>query len=217
MNGIVHKSFDHGWFYHYYLHTNKAKSLCEKYPSLLSFLHGIFENCPRENFLKGPRGSKTRIDIAIPTTRISHHEVCSLAKEGLSSSRFKTAHLNVQMGMLQHDSKTIGIEVPLWLDENEIPKIHDLLGNSGPLSGHIDALRIEDGLIWIWDYKPRANKEKYATLQTWLYAIMLSHRTGVPLAQFRCGYFDEQEAFLFSPPPLESVALAPLVEMTSKS
>ena len=53
--------------------------------------------------------------------------------------------------------------------------------------------------MWVWDYKPNAQKEKYAKCQTLFYAIMLSKRTGIPLERFRCGYFDEKTAFVFKP------------------
>ncbi|MBU4503046.1 MAG: PD-(D/E)XK nuclease family protein [Nanoarchaeota archaeon] len=67
------------------------------------------------------------------------------------------------------------------------------------MTGHIDILRIEDEKIWVWDYKPNAHKEKYASTQTYFYALMLSKRTGIPLDDFRCGYFDQNHAFAFKP------------------
>jgi hypothetical protein len=60
-------------------------------------------------------------------------------------------------------------------------------------------LRIEDGNIWVWDYKPNAAKERYAATQVQFYSMMLSKRTGIPLEKFRCGYFDEDIAFAFRP------------------
>ncbi len=42
-----------------------------------------------------------------------------------------------------------------------------------------------------------AAKEKWAHIQTWLYAVILSIRTGIALDQIMCGWFDEDDAFVF--------------------
>src|SRR3989344_4324282 len=42
----------------------------------------------------------------------------------------------------------------------------------------------KDNKIWIWDYKPNAQKEIYAGTQVFFYALMLSQRTGIPLDSF---------------------------------
>jgi len=131
--------------------------------------------------------------------KIKGHEVSELARIGLESNRFKTAHSNVQMFMLQNDNKTISIEVPIWLMDNEMPRFHEIFNSNDPLTGHIDALRIEDDKVWIWDYKPNAEKERFASIQTNFYALMLSKRTGIDLKNFRCGYFDDKNAFVFNP------------------
>ena len=173
--------------------------LCEAYPSLEQYLQRLPQDCPNEPFQRGPRGSKIKQPLATSLTAMHGHEVCQFARAGMENSKYKSAHFNVQMWMLLHDSKTICIEVPLWLDSGEHPALEQFLGTCGPLSGHIDLLRVENGKIWIWDYKPNAAKEKYASMQTFLYAIMLSERTKIPLEEFRCGYFDEQHAFAFIP------------------
>ena len=82
---------------------------------------------------------------------------------------------------------------------SELPNYKRIFNSDEPLTGHIDVLQIEDDKIWVWDYKPNAQLEKYATTQTFFYALMLSKRTGIPLDNFRCGYFDENVAYLFKP------------------
>ena len=67
------------------------------------------------------------------------------------------------------------------------------------MTGHIDILRVDDDKVWIWDYKPNAHKEKFASTQVFFYALMLSKRTSIPLENFRCGYFDSSYAYLFKP------------------
>lgn len=41
------------------------------------------------------------------------------------------------------------------------------------------------------DFKPEAAKEKYASVQLYLYALGLSFRTKIPLSSFRCAWFDD--------------------------
>ena len=101
--------------------------------------------------------------------------------------------------MLQNDATTIGVEVPIWIMPYELEVFKALFGCEEPLTGHIDVLRVENGKVWVWDYKPKATKEKYAHCQVLFYCLMLSKRTGIPLEKFRAGYFDEETAFMFEP------------------
>ena len=66
------------------------------------------------------------------------------------------------------------------------------------ITGHIDFLRIRNGAIHILDYKPDATTGKPFAALT-LYALALSHLTGIPLFDFKCAWFDErQDAASFS-------------------
>ncbi|HEY9702004.1 MAG TPA: PD-(D/E)XK nuclease family protein [Allocoleopsis sp.] len=201
---IIHKSLRHGWWYHYRIHDPKTRTLCGKdlFP-IAKYLFHVKDNCPDDYFSIGPRSSSLKMKFDVELVEAPEHEVCTLARHGLEEDKFNTAHSNVQMFMLQNDYKTISIEVPIWLLNTEIPHYNDFFNSSDPLTGHIDALRIEDGKVWIWDYKPNAHREKYATTQTNFYAIMLSQRTGIPINKFRCGYFDSDHAYIFKPIPGE--------------
>ncbi|HYD04011.1 MAG TPA: PD-(D/E)XK nuclease family protein [Alphaproteobacteria bacterium] len=210
---IIHKSLKHGWWYHYRIHDPKTKELCSKeLDSMIKYLFDVKDNCPDNYFATGPRSSSLRMKFEVELIKVPGHEVCSLAKYGLEEDKYTTAHTNVQMFMLQNDAMTISVEVPIWLLATELPDYKDFFNSEEALTGHIDALRIENGLVWIWDYKPNAHREKYATTQTNFYAIMLSKRTGIPIDKFRCGYFDSENAFVFKPIPgeqLKSKMLAP--------
>lgn len=196
---IRHKSLGHGWWYHYRLHEeNAARSCADGLAPLNAYLRGLFEECPDEKFLAGPRCSRLRFDFDVEIHRVQHHPVSAFAK---LAGDVRSGHTEVELAFLAHDSKTVASEVPLWLDPHE----HELvlrLGEPGSLTGHIDILRVEEGVVWVWDYKPGAAKEKYAAAQTWAYALMLSRRTGLPLERFRCGWFDERDAFIFQPEKL---------------
>ena len=202
---IIHKSFKHGWFYHYRVHLPKTETLCNhSFSTLKNYLVDVHANCPDDYFQKGPRGSALKFNVDLDIKHVKGHEVSELARLGLEDPKFKTAHSNVQMFMLQNDNNTISIEVPIWMFDTELSSYHQIFESTDPLTGHIDALRIEDGKVWIWDYKPNARKEKYASTQTNFYALMLSKRAGIPLDNFRCGYFDDEDAYVFKPTTVKS-------------
>jgi hypothetical protein len=194
---IRYTKLDHPWPYHYYLRQNHQGF--QQFSSLKNFLESMRTKCPHEKFLEGPRSSALKISSGANLFEIPQHEVCSLAQQGNDWGMQGTAHGNVQLWMIKNDPKTVGVEIPLWFDEEEITHFGLTLDKEGALSGHIDILRIEDNKIWVWDYKPKAAKEKYADTQVLLYTLMLSHRTGIPLNNFMCGYFDEKTSFVFKP------------------
>lgn len=199
---IQHKSFKHGWYYFYRVHNQKVDRLTPPFPQLKVYLQGLFSSCPQEYFETEPRSSQLRFGLSnLHLIPILHHEVSQLARIGLqvNASRFQTNHSKVQLLLLEEDPYTLAIEVPLWLMPSELDGYAQLFRTTTPLTGHIDLLRIEDGKIWVWDYKPNARYEKYAATQVYFYAYMLSQRTGIPLENFRCGYFDTSDAFAFNP------------------
>lgn len=196
---IKHTSFKHGWFYHYRIHKKKTEDLCKDFQPLSSYLYEMFDKCPNEYFNSGPRSSALRLDIDAKLENEVNHKVCLLAKEGLILNEYKTAHSNVQLFMLNFDKNTLGVEVPIWLMPEELEGFQSFFKENFPLTGHIDVLQINNEKIWVWDYKPKAHLEKYATTQTYFYALMLSKRTNIPLEHFMCGYFDEKQAYIFEP------------------
>lgn len=201
---ITGKVLNHpGGFYEYKIHNPKLSNLCNsKFDSLTTYLKNVINNCPNEYFYSGPRSSALKFQIpSLNLMRVNTYEVAELAKYGLqiNKERFMEAHPQVQNFMLENDTKTIAIEVPIWLKHNELSLYNEVFNTKETLTGHIDILRVEEDKIWIWDYKPNAIKEKYASTQTYFYALMLSKRTGIPLDNFRCGYFDSKDTFVFRP------------------
>lgn len=200
---IKQVSFEHGWFYHYRIHSPKAESLKGNgFSGLHDYLHEVFDNCPNDYFKTGPRGSHLKFKIPkLEIKEVTGHEVCGLTQQGLmvNNARFNSNHSKVQVFMLEYDDKTLAVEVPIWLNPDEIDNFKEIFKEDAPLTGHIDVLRIEDDKIWIWDYKPNAHRETYAATQVYFYALMLSKRTGIDLDKFRCGYFDDNFAYVFKP------------------
>lgn len=196
------KSFDHkGGYYFYRVHNTKVNQLCNGFTNLKNYLYDVFDNCPDKYFFSGPRSSALKFKLDSDLVEVRGHQVSGLTALGLENNkdRYKTAHSKVQVFMLENDKNTIACEVPIWLKSSELKNYEKYFNSTEPLTGHIDVLRVEDGNIWVWDYKPKAIKEKFATTQVFFYSLMLSKRTGIPLDKFRAGYFDEYHAFMFKP------------------
>ena len=195
--------FNHrGGKYAYRLNTEKIKKLCQgQFASLKTYLDFLIDNCPNHFFNDGPRSSCLRFKLVDNILGIAGHEISLLAYYGLevNKDRYPDKHSQVQIFMLENDNNTLAMEVPIWLHPSELASYKNLFKSEEILTGHIDLLRIEDDKVWIWDYKPHAQKEKYAPTQIFFYAYMLSKRTGIPLDKFFCGYFDQTYAFLFKP------------------
>lgn len=196
---IKHISLDHDWYYRFRIHTLKSKMLCNKFQLLTDYLENVFTNCPNEYFKNNKnRGSKLNFNLNLSVHNLKTHEVCELTKHALKIDTEKTGHTKVELHMLEKDNKTIASEVPVWAMPGELEEFKNI-DIKTILTGHIDLLRIEDGKIWVWDYKPNSSNEKYAATQVYIYALMLSKRTGIPIEKFRCGYFDSENAFVFIP------------------
>ncbi len=190
-----------GGFYPYSVHSKRLQTLDNGFTPLRDYLLSMFHACPDTYFQSGPRSSTLKTTFPFDIIEIQGHEVSGLAGLGLEENkeRYTSNHMKVQTFMLEHDHNTLAMEVPLWLQHHELDHYVDVFRTIEPLTGHIDILRLENNKIWIWDYKPKAKKEKYASTQVYMYALMLSQRTGIPLEQIRCGWFDDTIAYLFKP------------------
>jgi ATP-dependent exoDNAse (exonuclease V) beta subunit len=109
--------------------------------------------------------------------------------------------------MLAADSVTVAVEVPIWLRERDIGAIERQWeitlappNESGEriLTGHIDFVQVRNGAIHILDYKPDATTNK-PFAQLTIYALALSHLTGIPLFDFKCAWFNEEQYCEFFP------------------
>lgn len=196
-------SLDHaGGFYFYRLHDLKIDKLCKNFPSLKNYFDEMFKNCPNSYFNSGPRSSALTFKLKNSNLiQIQGHEISALVKVALKENkeRFSNGHSKVQVFLLENDDKTIANEIPIWMKENELADFKKLFKTTEPLTGHIDLLRIDNKKIWIWDYKPYAQQERFAATQVYFYALMLAKRTELDLKNFRCGYFDQNYAFMFKP------------------
>ncbi len=197
---IKNYALKHGWYYYYRLHEHRCEEVNGPFKTLKEFLLNVGLNCPNSYFSQGPRSSALTFKIKdIKIHQLQGHEVNTLAKQALETANSRNAHTAIEIFMLKNDEKTLAVEVPLWLENNELADYNELFNSELPLTGHIDILRMEDNKIWVWDYKPNASKEIHAPTQIFFYAYMLSKRTSIPIENFRCGYFDSTYAFIFNP------------------
>ena len=196
---IVCYSFAHG-VGHYYRYRLAKNKLTRIDADLTAFLLKLSVVCPNDRFMTGPRASGFERPVTVEMEHQSEHACITFARRALEHRRFKSAHEDVEKFMVENDYGCIASEIPIWLEAEEMRAIGlEWTDTSGWLTGHIDILRCEeDGAIWIWDYKPEARLETTAHIQVYLYAVMLSKRTGIPLATFRCGYFDANDAYFFT-------------------
>jgi len=192
---IKHFSFHHGQYYHYRYHLANLNALNGDFSTLKNYLENIHKSCPNEYFKSGPRSSQLKFSLNIEKVEVSGHELSQMTKKAIELNG--KSHTNVQVFLLNNDKKTLAVEIPIWLENNEMKEFN--FKEKKHLTGHIDIIRKENNNIWVWDYKPNAEKQKYASTQLYFYAAMLSKRTNIPLKEFRCGYFDENIAYMFKP------------------
>lgn len=184
-----------GGYYRFRLARFKLKSV---HSCLQNYLLTLPMTCPYNYFLSGPRASSFILKMDIDIKHLCSHDLLRLSGEALKDRKLKSAHEDVEKYLLERDPKSIAGEVPVWLEPPETKKILNYLFD-GTLTGHIDLLRNEEnGIIGIWDYKPHAKYERRAHIQVYLYSLMLSQRTGIPLDNFLCGYFDSEDAYYFN-------------------
>lgn len=189
-----------GGRYYYKVNDLRANKLCGDFFKLKEYLNNLFKTCPDDYFNSGPRSSCLRFKLPnLKLITVKGHRISQLTRLALKNDYYGDEHLNVQAFMLEHDNETIAAEVPIWLKADELNNFKNLFKTNKVLTGHIDILSLSDDKIWIWDYKPKAHKEKFAATQVYFYALMLSKRTNIDLENFRCGYFDKNYAFLFKP------------------
>lgn len=189
--------FAHEPFYRYRLCTPKITGLPG---ALRTYLGLLFADCPNHLYqAEGFRASQQTFAVKTSLRHTQTHALIDLAAASRAYANFTSRHENLQLYFLEHDPGSFACEIPVWTEPVEIQDYVEIFGTDAPLTGHIDLLRYADRRIEVWDYKPNAAKEVTAVTQVFLYALMLSIRTGLSLRRFLCGYFDERDLYCFNP------------------
>ncbi len=140
----------------------------------------------------------------LPKTNLAN-KLASLALNLAKTN--KDRHQAVQNFMLINDSTTIAVEVPVYLEKEDVRyyvkvlksnSAKELLNLCTPITGHIDLLQLRNNLIYILDYKPEADKAK-PIQQLTAYALALASRTRLNLKTMKCAWFDQNNYYEFFP------------------
>ena len=192
-----------------------TRSSTTSFAALADFLESVPAACPHDLFRRdeGARGSQLNpsfIDTATGPIVVERPntatETASLVLPAVGTNYER--HPKLQKFMLANNSVTVAIEVPIWLTESDIAAIERRWGvtlvpptGTGPrvVTGHIDFLQIRNGAIHILDYKPDARTNK-PFAQLTIYALALSHMTGIPLFDFKCAWFNRAPVLRVLPP-----------------
>ncbi len=198
---VVTHSFDHGGghFYRYRVSPAKLATCGASLAGIAEYLAGLFTDCPNHFFKEGPRISAQKwACLPSPLSEVDP-ELSIHARAALGNRKYKSAHDEVEVALVEKDAFTLATEVPVWLEPAELGVYASAFVPLGCLTGHIDIVRVKPDLVEVWDYKPDTQLAETVGPQTALYAIALSIRTGVPISHFRCGYFDSARSYCFSP------------------
>ena len=186
-----------------------------RFAPLADFLERVPTDCPHDLF-KREGDPKARASQAAPTFADTARAIVNLRENAATQTAAliipavgnnKLRHETLQRFMLANDSVTVAVEIPIWLREQDIAAIESrwgialapkLSGQERAVTGHIDFLQIRNGAIHILDYKPDATTNK-PFAQLTIYALALSQLTGIPLFDFKCAWFNEEQYCEFFP------------------
>ncbi|MDG6224054.1 MAG: hypothetical protein QCI82_00910 [Candidatus Thermoplasmatota archaeon] len=172
-----------GMSYRFSLNMYKVGSLKEE-----GLKRYLLEYQDRDLFEEGNRCSDPSIEVQASVRR-TRNLACSVAQFCFSAARTgPERHPIVENFMLINDLATLATEVPVYFFDKRI----------GTVTGHIDILQVRNGKVHIMDLKPGAASE-HPEGQLLLYSQGLSFRTGVPLSDMVCSWFDDKDCFSFDP------------------
>jgi hypothetical protein len=186
-----------------------------RFAALADFLERIPTDCPHELFTR-EGDTKGRASQAQPTFADTSRAIVNVRENAATHTAAliipavgnnKLRHETLQRFMLANDSVTVAVEIPIWLREQDIAAIEarwgialapQVPGHERSITGHIDFLQVRNGAIHILDYKPDATTNK-PFAQLTIYALALSHLTGISLFDFKCAWFNETQYCEFFP------------------
>lgn len=222
-------SMAHRQVYRFCYHRAKTKfALEEEYRNhrlfpLKEYLDAVTTETPHQYFQDGIRASeiKERFHTEQLYIRAKQNRATRTAEFVLQAVKDNVSrHDALQRFMIANDSVTVATEVPIYITEDDIAHMQNLLGFDVPLptfptqnkqntshakkkprlliTGHIDFVQIRNGRVHIMDYKPHADREKPIEQLVW-YALALSRLTGLRMYEFMCAWFDEHHYYEFFP------------------
>ena len=206
----------HGQIYDFKYHRAKTELILQedfkhyKLKQIKEFLELVGAECPHNIFMKSDkRASEYKNFFDLDQVKIVNKnnaagKIVRFVMQAVTNNKLR--HEVLQEFMLVNDSVTVGVEVPVLLDHEDISHFkNDLawkvpidLADEEVITGHIDIVQVRNGMIHIMDYKPSAKKVKPIDQLT-LYALAMSRLTSIRLFHFKCAWFDEDDYFEFFP------------------
>ncbi|MDO8567012.1 MAG: PD-(D/E)XK nuclease family protein, partial [bacterium] len=225
----------HRQLYRFRYHRAKTLLSMEEFKNrrfgrLKEYLDNVSAETPHQYFQDGERMSEIRskfdkTDMIVKSKSNYANKIAEFVLRSVPDNQGR--HDALQRFMIANDSVTIATEVPVYIREEDIMHMENvlkfkILGEGGLvfkgdkekgkraagaeassargrlLTGHIDIVQIRNGMVHILDYKPNASKEKPIEQLTW-YALALSRLTGLRLFEFKCAWFDDKDFYEFYP------------------
>ncbi len=186
-----------------------------RFAPLADFLERVPADCPHELFER-EADPKARASQAVANFADTSHAIVNVRNNAATDAAAliipavgnnKLRHETLQRFMLANDSVTVAVEIPIWLQENDIAALEarwgiallpTLSGQERTITGHIDFVQVRNGAIHVLDYKPDATTNK-PFAQLTIYALALSQLTGILLFDFKCAWFNEHQYCEFFP------------------
>lgn len=182
------------------------KRSSESFHSLADFIESIPTTCPHALFKveDGARGSQlgdsflNTESLLVAERQNAATDTAALIIPGVGSNHER--HAKLQRFMLANDAATITVEVPIWLDEDDIAEhgialvpwqlrhSDDASAGHHPrqITGHIDFLQVRNGCLHILGYKPDARTNR-PIAQLTVYALALTRLVpGLRLFTIKC-------------------------------
>ncbi len=226
----------HRQVYRFRYHRAKAELCLQEFRNarlepLKAFLEAIMSECPHQLFKEGGRSSDIPAKFDLSQVIINERfnfavRLAQLVLQAVNNNRER--HEILQKFMLANDSVTVAVEVPVYIDTDDVDYMRSSLGFEIPdifgadandksgrdmlrassastsgagrkiITGHIDILQIRNGSVHIMDYKPGAKKVRPIEQLT-IYALALSRLTGLRMFDFKCAWFDDKNYYEFFP------------------
>lgn len=188
---MISKTFHHRIPYIFSFDEKKIKESENSHKrKFLEYAVDLLEMRLPDGFSHPPRASGMRFP------RLQCHEVDHPLKEFARCAHRVSSkgsrHERMETFLMLSDRASVAVEVPVWMT----PRESQLFDSN--LTGHIDLVRLTDK-IEIWDYKPYASREIFASCQVYWYCRMLSARLRIDLKKFRCGFFDAYHVYVIEP------------------
>ncbi len=198
---ITEKKLYHQQVFEFKYHPLKTNIAAKEFPKIRNYMKTIADADTRKagsdkETTKIFRDSTLRCStfkpLDQPKTRsksITSNNATKMTMLALSLAKNRASrHEAVEDFFIKNDSKTIAVEVPVYI----LPKEALDLNINEPLTGHIDLLQFRSYKVYILDYKPDQNLNNTHT-QLWLYKRALAARTKIPLEKIKTAAFNENE------------------------